>query len=211
MTDEQDRDDLIRETAAVTSLITSPLPELAHIHRDDVDPVSRDVYLGGEIEADDGTAVLQTLRYLERTGTAPVRVWINSPGGDVMAMFVMHDAIRASNVPVYTIGCGEVASAAGLILACGHRRFVTESTVFMTHETKLLYDEEGVGLRAARDRRAYEDWQHEYWAELMGRYAKGGKAFWRSKVERGGEHWLLGGQAIVEAGIADAIWTSSVS
>lgn len=183
-----------------------PAPELAHILKLDVDVKGRDIYLVGEISDMSGGEFVETLRYLERVSTDPVRLWISSPGGDVMSAFAINDAIRGSRVRVDTVGTGEVASAAGLLLACGKRRYVTPSCCFMAHESRFS-GESDLGMAASKDRRKWEDWQHDHFADLMGTYAKGGKTFWKKVVEKGGEHWLLGGAAIVEAGVADAIWT----
>lgn len=198
-------DTLIEETSDGLAMKMGAATELTYALSHEVDVEGRTIYLVGELDESSGGIFLQMLRFLERRSSDPVTVWISSPGGDVTSEFAVHDAIRSSKVPVTTVGIGEVASAAGLILACGHRRFVTESTVFMAHEPKIT-GEEGVGLRAAKDRRVWEDWQHEHWATLMGRYCKGGKAFWRRAVEKGGEYWLIGGEAIVEAGVVDAIY-----
>lgn len=201
--------EVIREarTAELVSLV-SPVPGLTHTFRDDVDTAAREIFLCGEIVEASGAWFLQSLRFFEKNGEGPVKIWINSPGGDVSTEFAIHDAIRTSTLEIWTIGVGEVASAAGLLLACGTRRFVTESTVFMAHEPKGYGGDNGIGLRAAKDRRAWEDWQHEHWAELMGRYCKGGKTAWKQRVEKGGEFWLLGGAAIIGAGIADELWTA---
>ncbi len=184
-----------------------PLPESAHIVRDGFDRVAREIYLFGEIEEGDGGIVFQYLQILQRDDAQkPIHVYINSPGGDVSAEFAIHDAIRLCEADVITVGIGEVASAAGLILVCGKERYVTPSTVFMAHEVKMGTENAGIGLRAATDRRKWEDWQHEHWAELMGTYCKGSASHWKKVVERGGEYWLLGGKEIVEAGIVDGIW-----
>ena len=198
-------DATIDRIATQVALVTLPLPELAHIRRDGVDVEGRDIYLFGEITENDGGEFAQTIRYLERISTDPVRVWISSPGGDTGSEFMIHDAIRACLRDVYTIGIGEVASAALLILVCGHRRFVTESTVAMAHQARVS-GEKGIGLRAAQDRRAWEDWTQSHWVDLMARYVRGGRSFWKNAVDKGGEHWRIGGQAIVDAGMADALW-----
>lgn len=196
---------LADEVASRFIYLTSGLPPIAHVLRDDVDVEGRTIYIAGEMEEECGAWFQKVLRFLERAGSDPVTVWINSPGGDVTSEFAIHDAIRSSSCEVVTVGAGEVASAAGLVLACGHRRYVTESTVFMAHEPRGYGDAE-LGLRAAKDRRKWEDWQHDYWAELMGRYTTGDAAFWKRVTSKGGEYWLLGGAAIVEAKLADGLY-----
>jgi hypothetical protein len=56
-------------------------------------------------------------------------------------------------------------------------------------------------------RREWKDWTGEYWRGLMGRYVKGKSTkFWWNITNKAREHWLLGGPAIIEAGIADALY-----
>lgn len=210
--DERDRSDAVAaETASLVESLIGPATDASLVLRDDVDLDAREIFLNGEIEDESGGWFLKLMRvFARRDPKAPVTVWIDSPGGDVASEFAIHDAIRTAPFRVTTVGIGEVASAAGLILACGHRRLVTESTVFMAHEPRVTTESE-LGLRAAKDRREWEDWQHEHWATLMARYAKGGKSTWRARVEKGGEYWLMGGQAIVDEGIADAVMLNESS
>lgn len=205
MSEEETSDDQHDETVAAVSINTGPMPELTHILRDGVDVRGRNIYICGEIEEGEGGDFLQAVVHMEQQSKEPIFVWISSPGGDVSAEFVMHDVIRTASVKIVTIGIGEVSSAAGLILACGHKRYVTESTVFMAHEPKMGDENVGIGLRSAKNRRPWEDWTQEHWAELMSRYCKGSKAFWKGAVEKRGEYWLIGGAAIVEAEVADEI------
>lgn len=186
-----------------------PAPRLAHVLELSVDPDRRTIYLGGEIEEETGDWFWTALDQLtepwgdEQRRNAPVYIHLNTPGGDVTSMFAIHDAMRThGNVLVYAYG--QVVSAGVLLLAAGHRRYVTESCVLMSHENTVGGDD-GLGLRAAKDRRKWEDWMHTWWCELMGRYTPNEAAWWKRKTERQAEYWLLGGQEIVEAGLADYV------
>lgn len=177
-----------------------PAPVLAHLLNLSVDWDGRQVYLDGAIEEHTGPwfwTVLDALGPEEE-----VVVHLNTPGGDEVAMFAIHDAIRRhGNVTV--IAYGEVCSAGVLILACAQRRKVAESTILMSHESTTSQSD--LGYRASKDRRKVDDWFHEYWCELMGRYTPNDAKWWKATTEKKAEHWLLGGPAIVEAGIADSV------
>jgi ATP-dependent Clp protease protease subunit len=183
-----------------------PAPELAHVQNLGVDVKNREVYLG-EVEDETAEELAITLNYLAGLSGEPIKIWINSPGGDVTGMFAIHDLFRACPALIHTIGYGEIVSAAVLLLTCGHKRFVTESCVLMSHESTVEKDEGGLGLRAAKKRRAWEDWLQTYWCELMARYTPEDKdaKWWKRKTENDAEYWLLGGQAIVDAGLADEV------
>jgi len=181
------------------------VPALAHVHNLRVRPRDRELYIQGPIDDETGSRFVRSLRWLESLGApgAPVRVVLETPGGDEDSMFSIHDAIRATACPVEVLAHGAVCSAGVLILACGDRRLVTQSTALMSHESR---GEEGeLGFRASRDRMKYREWQHRFWCELMARYTPRDARWWLQKTERQAEYWLLGGEAIVAEGLADAV------
>lgn len=68
----------------------------------------------------------------------PIRLYINSPGGDVVEGFALIDAIELSQTPVWTIVMGQACSMAFLIAITGKRRFSLRSSTFMMHEPSGL-------------------------------------------------------------------------
>lgn len=182
-------------------VLLRPAPRLAHIINLGVDWERGIIHVGEQIGEDTGTW-FWTL--LDHFADRRVQVHVNTPGGDVTSMFAMHDAIRRHG-NVVTIGYGQVCSAGVLLLACGHERYVTESCLLMSHEATGFGGD--LGYRAAKDRRKAEDWQHLYWCELMSRYTppEKDKAWWKRTTDRQAEYWLLGGEEIVAAGLADAV------
>lgn len=177
-----------------------PAPMLAHIANTGVDWQRRVIYLDGEIGEHTGPWFWLVL---DRLGTGDiVEVHLNTPGGDEVSMFAIHDAIRHHGL-VTVKAYGQVCSAGVLLLACAKLRLVTASTILMSHESTTSQGE--LGYRAAKDRRKVDDWFHEYWCELMGRYTPNDAKWWKATTERKAEYWLLGGEAIVQAGIADSV------
>lgn len=61
---------------------------------------------------------------------------INSPGGDVGAMFGLVDTIKGSKIPVRTIGLGQIASCGLMLFLAGSkgRRFITPNTAILSHQ-----------------------------------------------------------------------------
>lgn len=171
-----------------------------------IDIAGRTIWLVGELTEEDADWFAKAVRVMvDQSANTPIIVMLNTPGGDVTAMFAIHDLIRSSPCNIRVIAYGEVVSAGVLLLTCGHRRMVSESCVLMSHEP-TVGDESDLGLRAAKDRRAWEDWTHTHWCELMARYTPQDAAWWKRKTERKAEYWLLGGQSIVDAGLADGVW-----
>ena len=68
----------------------------------------------------------------------PIRLYINSPGGDVTEGFALVDAMEISKTPIWTINLGEACSMAFLIGITGSRRFSLRSSTFMMHEPSGL-------------------------------------------------------------------------
>lgn len=180
-----------------------PASALQHTLSTQVDEPTRTIYLG-DIDGGTGEWFSIVLNYFNSLSDKPVNLILNSPGGDVVSMFVIHDAIRSSKAPVHVHGTGWVASAAVLLLAAGHKRTVSESCCLMSHAGSTGSNEGD--YRAVKDRRQWEDWNQTHWCELMGRYTPGKDAKWWAKTTANkAEWWLLGGAAIVEAKLADEV------
>lgn len=189
----------VQLTGFPPGLKLAPAPRLAHISELGIDEATATIYLDGEIDETTGPWFWLAV---DQLGASPVHVELNTPGGDVDSMFAIHDAIRRHG-NVHVTAYGQVCSAGVLILACAQHRAVTESCILMSHEPTLGTDE--LGYRASRDRMKAHEWQHRWWCELMARYTPQDAEWWQRKTERKAEYWLLGGAAIVGAGLADEV------
>lgn len=176
-----------------------PAPRMSHVMNLGLDPERRIIYLDGAIEEHTGPWFWAALSQM---GPGDVEVHLNTPGGDEVSMFAIHDAIRWHG-KVTVVAYGQICSAGVLILACAQHRVVAPSAILMSHESTTTQGE--LGYRAAKDRRKVDDWFHEYWFELMARYTPNDAKWWKTITERKAEYWLLGGDAIVAAGIADIV------
>ena len=76
---------------------------------------TRTILLSGEINKTLAEKTIRQLLLLEDKGDDPIRIFIDSPGGDVDAGYAIFDMIRFVRPPVWTIGMGLVASAAAII------------------------------------------------------------------------------------------------
>ncbi|MBN1524301.1 MAG: ATP-dependent Clp protease proteolytic subunit [Spirochaetales bacterium] len=77
---------------------------------------TRTILLSGEINKQLAERVIRQLLLLEDQNDEPIKVFIDSPGGDADAGYAIFDMIRFIKPKVYTIGMGLVASAAAIIL-----------------------------------------------------------------------------------------------
>ena len=72
----------------------------------------------------------------ERT---PIKVFIDSPGGDICALWTTVKAIEISKTPVYTINYCTCYSAAADLLASGHKRYALPGTSAMVHSGSCVF------------------------------------------------------------------------
>lgn len=64
----------------------------------------------------------------------PIKLYIDSHGGDVCAGFMIIDAIKISKTPVYTINMGVAYSMGLCVFVAGHKRFSYPHASFLFHE-----------------------------------------------------------------------------
>ena len=97
---------------------------------------TRSLLLPGEINKDSADKLIKDLIVLEAESSDPVRIFINSPGGDVDAGFAIYDMVRFVTCPVIMIGMGLVASAASLILLAvpAERRIGLPNSSYLIHQ-----------------------------------------------------------------------------
>jgi len=66
----------------------------------------------------------------------PIKLHIQSMGGELMPTFYICDLIRNLETPVHVYIDGFVASAAATIAVCGHKRFMTKHSSMLIHQLK---------------------------------------------------------------------------
>ncbi|MDR1862670.1 MAG: ATP-dependent Clp protease proteolytic subunit [Treponema sp.] len=97
---------------------------------------TRTILLSGEIKKDLAEKTIRQLILLESMGDEPVRIFIDSPGGDADAGYAIFDMIRFIKPPVWTIGMGLVASAAAIIQLASpkERRVGLPNSHYLIHQ-----------------------------------------------------------------------------
>jgi ATP-dependent Clp protease, protease subunit len=95
----------------------------------------RIVFLGSAIDDTVANLIIAQFLHLEGEDTdKPISLYINSPGGDVLAMFGIYDAMQFLGPPVHTVCVGQAASAAAVLLAAGepgHRSALPNARVLI--------------------------------------------------------------------------------
>lgn len=96
----------------------------------------RRVFLSGPITSESVDLVIKQLLFLESMDDRePIRLAINSPGGEVDAGLALYSQIRGMEVPIQTYCVKMAASMAAIILAGGrHGRYILKRSNVMIHE-----------------------------------------------------------------------------
>jgi ATP-dependent Clp protease, protease subunit len=80
----------------------------------------RVVFLGGELTDELANVVIAQLLFLEAENPErDLSLYVNSPGGDVTALFAIYDTMQAVRPDVATWCIGQAASGAAVLLAAG--------------------------------------------------------------------------------------------
>ena len=100
----------------------------------------------GEIEPELINNIIQLIYEIndedaKKTHAEPIKLIINSLGGEVYSGLALIDVIDSSQTPVYTICHGSCMSMALSIYAAGHHRLASKNATFMYHEAS--YTAEG--------------------------------------------------------------------
>jgi len=97
---------------------------------------TRTILLSGEINKELAEKTIRQLLLLEDMNDEPIRVFIDSPGGDADAGYAIFDMIRFVKPQVWTIGMGLVASAAAIIQLASpkERRIGLPNSHYLIHQ-----------------------------------------------------------------------------
>ncbi len=97
---------------------------------------TRNILLSGEINKPLGERIIRQLILLEDQGDDPIKVFIDSPGGDADAGFAIFDMMRFIKPEVVVIGMGLVASAAAIVLLAAPKkqRIALPNSHYLIHQ-----------------------------------------------------------------------------
>lgn len=163
-------------------------------------------FLTGSI---DGESVEKVIRWI-MTGSQnpssehPMKLYINSDGGNLIDTFALIDVMRTSLIPITTIGMGHLMSSAFILFAAGTKgqRAIAKNTSIMIHQFSHEY------IGKYHDMRSYtqelDRINHRMIVELS-RTSGMSEIEVSSKLLGSSDVWLTAEQ-LVEIGIADYIF-----
>jgi ATP-dependent Clp protease protease subunit len=106
--------------------------------RSKLDPLSRIITLG-DIDCITVNQIIQDIYEInaedaKKQTVEPIKLIINSFGGEVFSGLALIDVIDSSQTPIHTICHGTAMSMALIIYAAGHHRVASKYATFMYHE-----------------------------------------------------------------------------
>lgn len=99
---------------------------------------SEAVTLYGEVDMASAAKVIAGIQAQNKIDTKlPILLFINSPGGDVIAGNMILDAMMASRRPIITVDVGMAASMAAFVFEAGSKRVISPGAILMFHEASM--------------------------------------------------------------------------
>ena len=180
------------------------------------DPSLRDYYRDEEdrifwVDAQVNEALLELVKMIMRCNKEdkgkpveerkPIKVFIDSPGGDVIVLWTVIKAIEISKTPVYTINYCTAYSAAGDLLAAGHKRYALPGTTVMVHSGSCMY---GGTIEQAESMKKYFDKLGKKVTDYFLDHTKVNPKTFKKKAP---SDWYMDEDEALENGIIDEIIT----
>ena len=157
----------------------------------------------------DGESIEKAIRWIlmgarKPSPEHPMKLHINSDGGNLTDAFALMDVMRTSPVPIATVGMGNLMSSAFMIFAAGAkgRRAIAKNTSIMIHQFNHEY------MGKYHDMKAYAEEidriNYRMVAELSRTSGLTGQEV-GTKLLKPSDVWLTADQ-LVELGFADIIF-----
>jgi len=168
----------------------------------------RIVFLGTPIDDNVGNLVMAQLLHLESEDPdKDINLYINSPGGDITALFAIYDTMQYVKCDVSTTVMGQAASAAAVLLLAGTKgkRFALPHSRVLLHQPHGQAGGQAVDIEIqAKEITRYRKLLEELIAEHTGQPLE--------KVSKDTDRdYILTAEEAVEYGIVDEVITSRKS
>lgn len=167
----------------------------------------------GDIEPDIGIGAETFIRFWNKYDDEnnipieerePIKLYIDSNGGDLTAAFTIIDSIILSKTPVYTINVGAAYSGGFFIFIAGHKRYAYPLSTFLYHEGSTGNIADAGKFRNFAD---FYDKELDMLKDLTLKYTKFTPELYESKKKD--DVWLTSKEAL-ELGVCDEILTEFV-
>ena len=166
---------------------------------------NRIIFLFGEINQEMVSDIIPRLLVMNSLGDEPIKMYINSPGGEISAGMAIYDTMRFIKSPVYTICIGHCASMATWLLAAGDpgNRVASENSQIMIHQGRTRMGGTFTDLKVNMDE--FEKTQKKM-IKILARHSGKGQEEVAKSLER--DFWMTPQEA-QEFGVIDQVVSSA--
>lgn len=165
----------------------------------------RIIFIKGVFDQNMADSVVAQLLFLETSDPdKDIYMYINSPGGELTALYAIYDVMSYVKPDIVTVGMGMCASAASFVLAAGTKgkRYALPNTQIMIHE--LSTGTQG----KAGDIVVYVDHMKRLHAKMAEYYVKfTGQKLSKIKKDMQRDYYMTSAEAI-EYGLIDEVHSS---
>ena len=174
--------------------------------------LDRELFIG-EIDETTGDSVNSYIQFFnkqdEEDGLSieerkPIKLFIDSPGGDLMATFTMIDAVNLSKTPIWTINVGCAYSGGFFTFISGHKRIAYPHSSFLFHEGSAATHGDAGKFRNFAD---FYNRQLQHLKKIVLENTKFDEAWYKEHIND--DVWMLAEEAL-ENGVCDVITKSLV-
>lgn len=109
------------------------------IYRESIVPLVKNIIFWNKEDEDNKISI---------SDRKPIKIMINSYGGEVDATFQMIDIIKLSKTPIYTYNMGVAMSGGFFILISGHKRFALSSSQALCHQGSGAFEGEAETIKS---------------------------------------------------------------
>lgn len=169
----------------------------------------RIIMLGTDFNDGMASSIVSQLLFLDnQDNTKPIKLYINSPGGQVTSGLAIYDTMQYIKSPVHTLTMGLAASMGSFIATAGEagHRYILPNAEYMVHQPSggAQGTQTDIVIRANHITRMREKLERIY-----EKHNAAGKTYEDiTKLMQGGDQWLDPEEAI-EWGFLDKILTKS--
>lgn len=158
-----------------------------------------DDYSVDEISPFHTERLIKGLALLETKPEEPIKIYLNSPGGDLYQGLAIYDAIKRSPCFIEIIATGQCMSAASIILQAADKRILTKSCTVMIHD-----GQDAISGHPS-DVKRWADFGQQINKLMYEAYAEKSKkpvSYWKKKCEK---DYILTSEQALNEGLADEV------
>lgn len=163
----------------------------------------RILFLAQELDVTVASSIAATLIFLDsQDQETPINLYINSPGGDLEALFTIYDVMNMIKAPIHTYCIGMAASAAAVLLSAGSKggRYAMPNSRVMIHQLQVseMY---GTATAIKNEAKVVEEYNNKVF-EVLARHS--GQPIKKVEADCQIDHYMTAEQAL-KYGIVDKI------